>query len=432
MPGFVRQALSMQQIDHDALSDALKQLLVLTGRSQGPLPDQNWSTEQLLELTLNLLIVGDFRTRWEAAKLLPRWGTPIIAPLLELLQDEETDWELRWFAVRILGEIRSPEVVTDLVNVIKTSEQEELAAIASEALASFGLAALPALSELLAESAHRFVAVQALSRIRHPDTIDVLLSVVDDPDPAIRTTTVEALSSFHDERVISVLIQALQDRAAAVRREAVVGLGLQAGEIEGDLVPLLQPLLWDFNLEVCRKAAIALGRIQTEAAAAALAEGLRSPHTPLPLQLEIVQALSWISTPTALNALLDALQQGLQMDAPEVCREVVKALSNISAPALVSVASQHLVDLLQLPSSHVGISALKQSAALGLARLGQLEALAPLIQLLADPEEGVRLHAIAALKQLAPEAAHQQLQQMAQTELPPTLREGVELALREW
>jgi hypothetical protein len=45
----------------------------------------------------------------------------------------------------------------------------------------------------------------------------------------------------------------------------------------------------------------------------------------------------------------------------------------------------------------------------------------------------VRLHAIAALKNLDREAAYQQLQQLAKnTALTPDLRQGIAIALAEW
>jgi len=44
----------------------------------------------------------------------------------------------------------------------------------------------------------------------------------------------------------------------------------------------------------------------------------------------------------------------------------------------------------------------KQAIALSLGQLGDMQAIDPLIQLLADADAGVKLHVITALKQLAP------------------------------
>lgn len=74
---------------------------------------------------------------------------------------------------------------------------------------------------------------------------------------------------------------------------------------------------------------------------------------------------------------------------------------------------------------------IKSAIALSLGQLGEIQALHPLIQLLAS-DTGVRLHAIAALKNLAPDAAYEQLQQLASNDLAPELKQGIAIALAEW
>jgi HEAT repeat protein len=92
-------------------------------------------------------------------------------------------------------------------------------------------------------------------------------------------------------RIPPVLLNALNDPAAVVRKEAVIGLGLRTdlGE-ELDLLARLKPLLYDFNWDVCQQAAIALGRLGTDEAADALFNVLKSPATPVPLQIDFVRA----------------------------------------------------------------------------------------------------------------------------------------------
>ena len=88
-----------------------------------------------------------------------------------------------------------------------------------------------------------------------------------------------------------------------------------------------------------------------------------------------------------------------------------------------------------LKSNHPATQSLvvKQAIALSLGQLGEMQAIEQLIQLLADADVGVKLHAITALKKLAPEAAYGQLQQLAtESELAPDLKQGVALALAEW
>jgi HEAT repeat protein len=389
-------------------------------------PEDSINPERWLELALDLFIEGDFQTRWDVAKLLPRFGTKAIAPLIAILEHEDTDWELLWFTVRTLGEFDHPGVVQVLISLLKTAEGE-LSAVAAEALANLGDQAIAPLTKLLATEQFRLLAVQSLSRIRHSQTIAPLLSVADDLQPEIRAAAIEALGSFHDPRVFPVLVHALQDPAAAVRREAVIALGLRANlQAEIDLIDLLIPRLTDLNLQVCQQAAIALGRLGNPNAAQALTDVLHSPHTPPALQIEIVRSLSWTMT----TAVLKEIQDILPCVSAEVHREIIDVLGKVEDPALKPQAAEILLALLSESSPQPQG---KQAIALSLGHLGEIQALKPLIRLLSDSDPGVQLHAIAALKQLAPDAAHEQLKMMAKdTNLPEALQRGVATALKEW
>src|SRR4028118_1565886 len=291
--------------------------------------------EQVLNLALDVLYAGDFQERWEVAKVFPKLGAIAIAPLIEILEDEEADLELRWFAARILGGFNDPTVITTLVELLKTSEDEDLAAMAASTLSSLGDSAVEALASLLSNLESRLLATTALSQIRRPEIIAPLLGVVDDPQVAVRSTAIEALSSFHDPRIPPVLLGALNDRVAAVRKEAVIGLGLRSDLWkELDLLNRLKPLLYDFNGEVCQQAAIALGRSGTEEAADALFDALKSPATPVPLQIELIRALGWVRTAKTL----DYLQQILAGGSVECVLEIVRGLGRLEEPILKTKA----------------------------------------------------------------------------------------------
>jgi HEAT repeat protein len=116
-----------------------------------------------------------------------------------------------------------------------------------------------------------------------------------------------------------------------------------------------------------------------------------------------------------------------------VYQAVLTALGRVELPELKPQAAAIL--LAALASQHPAVQQphTKQAIALGLGQLGELAAVEPLIQLLATPDIGVQLHAIAALKQLASETAYQQLQTLlTDAETPPELKQGVAIALREW
>ena len=385
----------------------------------------------LLNLALQSLDAGDFQDRWDVAKLFPSFGDAAIAPLLDLLQDQDADPEAQWFAIRILGGFNHLNIVTALVDLLKTSNNEELRGMAVTALAEMGDSAIEMLTGLLNQDNTRRLATQTLAQIRRPETVPLLKKVVNDEDAQVRALAIEALSSFHNPEISRLLIQGLKDPAVMVRRAAVTGLGFCGADLaELDLVSHLRPLLLDLNLEVCRQTAIALGRLGTPAATNALSQSLQSPHTPELLAIELVRALGWIGTSEALHSLQRSL---IQLPSTEsVCQEILTVLGRVDRPDQKHQATQILLDLLQQGTFARSASA-RRAIALALGQLGEITALDSLINLLADPDVGVRLHVISALKTLASDSAHQRLEQLSESEDPDSeLGRGVAIALQEW
>ncbi|MEH1949003.1 MAG: HEAT repeat domain-containing protein [Nostoc sp.] len=410
--------------------------------------------EYLLKLTLSMLEMGDFQQRWEITKVLTNLGNIAIPPLIEILEDEDAEEELRWYAARTLGEFQHPEAIASIVELLKTDEDEELKAIAATALGQMGTVAIASLTELLLDENIRLLAVRSLCCIRQPETITPLLSVVQDPQAAIRAAAIEALSSFHDERVPPVLLKALDDTAATVRRAALLGLGFRPDLHQAlDLITRLQPKLYDFNLEVRCAAAVTLSRIGSDDAAKHLFDLLISPQTPITLQLETIRALSWVGTLSSLEYLQTALNQSTS---ETVWQEIVTVLGRVQKSQLTTPATEILLQILQclscgtlherqaslqeaLPTPTLTqhpateITKIKSAIALSLGQLGEMQAIEPLISLLGDSNASVRLHAIAALKNLDGEATHQQLQQLANNDaITPDLKQGIAIALAEW
>ncbi len=382
---------------------------------------------QVIDLALAVLHEGDFHQRWDIAKVFPRLGAKIdrlIAPLIEIVQSDE-DEELRWYAARILGEFNQPRAILALVDLLKSSDNDELTSMAASALGQIGNPAVAALSELLVDEDTRLIAVQSLSHIRRSEIIAPLLTVVKDPDAKIRATSIEALGSFHNAEIPPVLLEALEDIAAPVRKEAVTGLGFRSDlREELDLVSRLIPRLYDFNIDVCCTAAMALGRLGSEVAAEAINTVLNSPPTPINLQLECIRALGRLETPLCLQYLRSCLNEH---SAAALQQEIVKVLGQVEESK--ASAGEILIETLQLDLSNN----IKSAIALSLGRLGEIKAIDSLINLLATPDTGVRLHAIASLQQLAPLQAYQQLQQLNNdSEITAELKQGIEFALKEW
>ncbi|WP_017315400.1 HEAT repeat domain-containing protein [Mastigocladopsis repens] len=399
----INQLLVQAQAAYDAANWSLliQCLQQLTQKEDSEHLEIVKNQEHLLQLALSVLDVGDFQQRWEIAKVFSRLGTIAIPPLIDILENEDADEELRAYAARILGDLKNPDAIASLVELLKTNESEELKEIAAAALGQMGTVAIAPLRELLAEEETRLLATQMLSYIRQKETITPLLSVVQDSQVAVRAVAIEALSSFHDDRVQTVLLNALNDVAAPVRREAVLGLGVRPDLCETlDLVAKLQPRLYDINQDVCCAAAVALSRMGCDAAAQQLFQVLVSPNTPIRLQLEVIRALSWVGTLSSLEYLQTALHQ---LQSLTLWQEIVTVLGRVSGSVLTDKAAEILLEI--LPHNHpaVEIASIRSAIALSLGQLGKMQAIDALIEMLADQDAQVRLHASAALRKLAPE-----------------------------
>ena len=57
-----------------------------SARSQKTLPLAESELKQLLDLAIEVFVLGDFHQRWDIAKVLPRLGAITIAPLIEILE----------------------------------------------------------------------------------------------------------------------------------------------------------------------------------------------------------------------------------------------------------------------------------------------------------------------------------------------------------
>jgi HEAT repeat protein len=364
--------------------------------------DRIKANERVLDLALQLLLQGDLEQQWTIAKIIPKVGEIALQPLLEIVNDPDIDLEDRWAAGRILGAFSQPQSIEALVFLIQQDEDPELTAIATGALAQIGMPAISAVTELLVpdgsgSSSQIALAVRILARIRHSQTIEPLLQLVDDPDPQIRSLVIEALGSFHDPRIPPLLISKLTDVSASTRTAAVVALCLR-GDLatELNLLDRLQPLLFDLNIEVCEATARGLARVNDPGVVPVLAKVLGSQQTPDRLKAAVILAIGWIGTQPAIDTLIAALATTAPF-APELIIAIGKTECDRT------YASQQLVTYLR--SSHITTTPLqsivKQQIATALGNLGNLATVPDLEQLLTDPDDRVRLHAQTAIAKLS-------------------------------
>ncbi len=389
-----------------------------------------------LRSVLTELENGDFQSRWETAKQIPEFGQPAIAFLVDLLYNNADDPELQWFVVRILGQFNHTDAVMALAQLLQETD-DDVAEMAAQMLAQIGPQSVDALAVLIESSPSRVLVVSALSQMQDAVIVPLLLKVVADVEVSVRLKVMETLSRFHDPQIIPTLLQGLADLSAKVRQAAIAGISYRADlfqEHHHDPVALIQPFLNDLNVQVCQAAALALGRLGTNAATQALCTTASAKNVPIPLKLTIVQALGQISNDQSvqvLQKLWPRANSSLQVVDDEdqtLAEAIVKALAlNRQADR----STQALIYCLHhQPTSD---PALKKTIASALGQLADLQAIPELLQLLGTPDRGVRLHAIAALKQIAPDYAYSKLQVLAEDpNVEQDVRDGIAIALQEW
>ncbi|MBD0335168.1 MAG: HEAT repeat domain-containing protein [Cyanobacteria bacterium Co-bin13] len=361
-----------------------------------------------LNRALNTLLLGNFQDRWEVTKRLPTFGEKAIAPILSLLADDSLDWEVRWFAARTLGEFDRPEVIAALLSLFIDTEDEELRQSAADALTQIGPSAVAALTHSLRERDRKPIAAQALAQIRHRSTIPPLLELAQDESAPLRALALEALAGYPEPRVLPTVQAALDDPAGEVRLQAVRALGAYRQKVDPQtLMDWLEPRLQDSHLAVCRAAIALLGRLPLPAAAVRLIALIQAPTAPQFLRQAAIQALGWMGTRPAVEGLLK-IWQGASMSERSA---IVTALSHQSEPELRELAAQALLIWLQQLSLErsaaekasapaAELEPLRRQSALALGQMGAVAARATLEALQEDPDEGMRLHAIAALRHL--------------------------------
>lgn len=379
------------------VSNQLQQLPQTKAKGSGKqflLSSEDW--DLAFEISLKMLMEGDFQHKWEITKLFPLLGNQIVVPLNSLALDQTVESEVRWFICQILGSFPQQSVVLTLVQLLQQSTDRELIEIAGKTLIKIGDRSIKALIELLSQPEHALLAVQSLSYIRTAETIAPLLEVAQHEDAKLRAIAINALGSFHDRRVTPVLIAGLQDRASQVRKEAAIALGFRCDLCtEIDLVKHLQPLLYDLNLEVCRQAVVSLGRMHQPQAATTLFEVLQGETTPISLKLDIVKALGW----SKLGEGIVYLEKALVNSSELIIQEIIIVLGRINTPELKHQATQVLINYWQ--SQEQLSPNIRQIFATSLGELGDSIAQPVLEQLASDSDRKVQLHGIAALKKLS-------------------------------
>ena len=393
-----------------------------------------WGTRLFAELGLVdrysriLRSAPKWSERTQAAEVLGLAGLAQAAPaLVAALRDrDEDEGSVKAAASAALAKLRDATAIPLLVKELRETDERSARSVA-EALVGFGSLAVPALVELLGDSSHpsgRFWAARVLGRIGDPGAVDELVARLHDRDDRLRVAAAEALGAIGDPRALQAVVRAtLRDPAPQVRAHAASAVARIEGERALDVLVAaladpdyatriraleafetmriedtspLETALRDPNLEVRRRAALALERV-----------GYLD---------QTVGRLSSEDGPTrtrAYAALLEMGHAGLVESIASYVRHPSFEVRAIAARACGELGSAKTVPILL---GAIGDDSWPVRAAVcgALGRLCQDAAPPPLVKALADREEAVREAAAEALTNCAPRELEPHLDALAE------------------
>jgi HEAT repeat protein len=378
------------------------------------------------ESLLSLLGHSNAMVRQSAVAALNSINHPNMAERAVILLRDPNPY-LRESAVKIIGYIGyrdSLELL--LISCHDTDERVRYAVI--ESLPYFeDERVIPVLTEALKNDTPkiRAAAARAFGDIDDANVIEILQTALKDTDPWVRYFAVRSLGEQEAIESLDALISvAKNDAANQVRMAAIEALG-KLGDVQA--VSILAPLSASENTDLAHAALEALGKIDRAEALPPLKAALNSPdpirkHDALqalgrhhqaeavkilqqvaataediPQVQQIIDNLTQIATPEAINALVALSANPSRRDA------CVNALAQLDEQQTEWIANG-------LRHEHSGVRSATVEA---LARMKKPHTIKHLIIALEDKEASVRLAAITALGHLDIEGAEQKFSKIA-------------------
>ncbi len=360
----------------------------------------NLNNEEIINLNsaLDAFAIVDFEEKWTIAKVLVKYGDIVISPLKTVILNKTASLDHRCFSLRVLSQLKNPEIVLIATQLLMNTEQEELIALATQTLAVQGKDSIAFLSELLEDEDYRLLACKALGQIPNRLVIEPLISVVEDHNREVKKTAICALRNFNDSRIIKIMTNALQDYHSEIRKEALIALGLKLkANPQLDVIEIVIPLLNDLNLSVAQQAAMTLSRCHHPLAISALENILNSKITPKPLTKTVIKVLGWIATSESIQC----LGKFMTTNESSLTIEIIKILGRVNKPELKSEVTTILDRFYHSKSPHLTDAKILQTLCYSWTQLQAVKVIPMLKQIPMSENQQVSLHARAAIETLS-------------------------------
>ncbi|MFB1483944.1 HEAT repeat domain-containing protein [Corallococcus sp. RDP092CA] len=326
---------------------------------------------------------GEAGARNAAAEALAGMGPVAVPPLVRLLEHEDPDQ--RKLAADILGQLGQPQVEDVLLRAL-SDEDLNVRVAAAEALGRVGGdAAARALEDLLDASTPllRLAALEGLASLKRAPPLERVMALVE--DPGVQRSALRLLGLYPPGVATERICRALASSVRSVREAALVALGTQAAGLEpyerGELDAVARSVLGGIagvtkhvaqaldgeDVQVRAGALVAAGALGEASLAVAVAEVAREDR----LLREVLFTLGQLGAEG--RRLLLGSMGTLSLPARTVAAEALVLLVD-------STSVQELCALLEWAEDD-----LRAVVVRALGRTQSPEAVAPLVELLADP-----------------------------------------------
>lgn len=256
------------------------------------------------------------------------------------------------------------------------------------------------------EESDRELAVELAGRIGTGECAHIPAPALQDPSPTVRLVAARALARLRDPAALSALSRALKDPEPEVRIEVIAALG---SVDDRSVLDSLVGVLADPNADVRGAAIDVLSRLTSPALAESLTGALSDPR----LREPATDLLTEIG-PSVAEGLLDALMEG--------------------QPEIEDAVGQILDDTVGLPAFAERLTSMnpweRRRAVEAVAAIGGDEAVAALIQALADPDETMRIRVLQRLADLGNDLAVAAVERSLRSDPVPAVVEAAEETLR--
>ncbi|MGA1839301.1 MAG: HEAT repeat domain-containing protein [bacterium] len=299
--------------------------------------------------------------RTAAMEAFPRFGNKATSFLLRLLKDQDQD--VRIFSASILGEIKDPMAVDDLIEAL-TDSNENVRHASIESLGKIGdiRAVEPLINCLSQDYWIQYPAIMALGNIGDRSAIKHLIKLLN--DEKLRDAVIEALGNIGDVSVIPVMSDMLfHNNDPSLRNDMIASLvNIQRmAKPDGACLPSIKNVL--NNDELINH----------------LLDSLKDKDHEV--KKNAIIALGWLKEKKAVEDLLDLI------DDYDLEEYVVGSLVSIGVKAL-----PELINKLQNSDPKIQISLIQC-----IYWIGDIEGVAACIPLLESKNSEVRYHAMMAI-----------------------------------